>query len=963
MTDKLLLHNTLSYYGLDAESDNSHIICSDDCIFTRITNQHSFSSDKTAHKIRTAFEKGSRFVMLSGKEGSGKSTSLRFFAHTAKDLFGCVIFTEFDGDRYVFYESGFNSLDDSYIAEKCITNIFYPKEFAGKNSKSPYLYKSTKERLLKLADRNTLIIIDNLNTVTIPVFLYELEKYGFGILICCRETVQAPKGAVVIKQEKQNFSALKTIIGTKKISTSFKDFCSMTGHSPMAVQLAKCFIESKAFTLSDIVQSFQKLCRDKGLDSSVDYIKLFYFLADFSNGEKELLRTLAVLLHFKHPMLKTSIDKNGAFKRIHACCFTSKSPEKLSRLIDYGFIGELVDGTLYMENAIKDFVLNFLKPTQANCPCFMNYISRKTDFLLSQSAKNLSFSFVTEPCSHIKNPLFHPELYDAYAYLIKDKPDCSRVIYNLVMMLTSRQDDSGCFIFLRSGAFYASILKNVMFGDYARSLYQSADDLFLYSKAHTAEIFGLLDILRVCTVLIKNISVQHYNQYLPIFHLFKDTLNQITRYTHGKFSDEDVLSVYCDVIRLCEESFFYFNNFSYSTGMHPARCKMDAVIGYTDETSSNVKNSCSIYVLHSIDVFMLYVEFYQLARCFNALSEKASCPAKYSYSRELTSRAKDFCREFSSFYCRLRQGFDVFYDFYGDKYVCIDVKKSVAATGCDKIRTMLEKAQELSSLYCDDSQSKCSVYAKNVMSTLKRSEHYLYLSSLIIHPDFPVSPQCLDYFQQMGFSDFIKKKGNDDTRIIAEAVASHLADKSEKSSFYLSLLGDLLKAYGKDLCNDVVFGGISAALIAKVCSILEEAIAFNRGISFAVRQLSSICEDGIFTLFSYHKEYIPKLMTSEMCIAFSLYRLITGKKIIYPPEELKEAFLSFVYEHISLGGNISPVGFSCCVRLLCTKHRAVEIINEMLSLDFFNSITKSDYHIIRSIITNPKNVKIKKNKC
>ena len=951
MTDKLLLHNTLSYYGHSKDSDLSHLICCDDGNYTRISRAVISCPGKTAEKIMSAFDSGVSLVALTGKPASGKSTLLREFAKISGEKFDCVIYTEYDGDKYIFGNDESFRLDESYILEKSITSIFSAQVFRRNNPKSPYLRKSSRELLFDLSDRNTLIIIDNYNPKTVPDFLQLLLHKGFSVLLCCRDGACLPKNTVVIKQEKYTLLRLKAIYGLKVSDAVFKEFCTVTGFSPMAVNFAKYFVQSGDFSLKDITASIKRLSLEKSINPQSDFIKLFYFLADFSIGEKEALRTLAVLLSYRHPMLKSSMDKDGIFTKAHVSSLISKPAEKLSRLINYGFIGELSDGSLYMENAIARFVLDFLKPTSANCPAFMGYLKRKTDFLLSQSAKNLSFNFMTEPCSANCDCTFYPELYDAYAYFINNENGFDRELYNLLMMYALRAKyDNRHSLFLRSRLFYLSVIQRVTKSSYAVSQYYLADDYFLYSPAHTPHIMGLLDTLRVCVVLIRNLPCENYPEYCCVFRLMKDTFKQIVKAVEEKYHNENTFSVYCDVIRICEEAFFYFNNLSYSGNVHSERCCENAVIGYTDEVQVNEQKAVSVYPLYSTDVFLLYTQFFAVARRFTQLSRELVLPKEQYYSLELILRTKDFCREFSSFYFRVKRGFDVFYDFYDKKYTDVDVKSSLSRFSRDKIGSMLEKAKQISPTYCKDSTEDCKRYAESIIKTLKRGDNFLTLFRLVTHRDYPISKKCLEYLLQNGITKLLCGKGADDLRTITEVCADSLAACDEKANFYVVILSDLLLSYKKLRCNDRIFTGICTSLIVRACNILGEN---GKGVT---NLISSLTEDSIFRLFSGFIRYIPKVHTSEMCIAFCLYRLAYKKQIPYSDTELKEALMSIVYEHMPL---LNPIGFAKMTALLCTKADGIQIINEMLSVDICNRITKHQYQAISKTILKIKQGKVK----
>ena len=82
----------------------------------------------------------------------------------------------------------------------------------------------------------------------------------------------------------------------------------------------------------------------------------------------------------------------------------------------------------------------------------------------------------------------------------------------------------------------------------------------------------------------------------------------------GRYTRQYKAEVLCDVIRLCEESFFYFNDILRDGSYNNERCSKNSVTGYFYSDSSRHFNCNSINILQDICTLKLYTSFRNISR-------------------------------------------------------------------------------------------------------------------------------------------------------------------------------------------------------------------------------------------------------------------------------------------------------------------------------------------------------------
>ncbi|MBP3579664.1 MAG: hypothetical protein J6K12_00280, partial [Clostridia bacterium] len=536
MSKRLLLQNSLSYFIPDKTRDFGCIICGDNINFRRMT-EDNFCLFSTDNALTEAFDKGYSLVFLLGDEGTGKSHVLRRFAYDMRNKFDAVVFVQYDDKKYIFSDDCGIYRDDDYTLSNCFYRIFTHDQFYTKDYSQAYFNKpSAKQLFLELRHRNTLLIIDELYVSYYPQYIDFLLENGFKIAVSVRSLPQnTPDNCCIVPLDFPDTVDVCRMIFDDKSSpdAEFVKLCKLFSNRLSALFFAKKFMDFYSYSAKELYNRIISISACENLNPVTDYIKIFYILADFSECEKEVLRSLGVIcLHFidthdyendEDILLTTQVAEN----------LTTKSIKKWRRLIDLGFIGLLSDGELYMERHVSDFVLDILKPSSQNCPCLINNITCVFDINLSQLEKDFDALFSTQDLT-VLVPNLTENIIDIFTYFISTDAEQYSTIYHVAFAYilnhlgpsTSHRYTN--HLMWQNRCYFFHCFVNAMRDEnFITSIFTKADNLDEYGEIYTPTIKAYLDILRVATSFIRFSSSEHYRQNEYIYYVITDVLDSI----------------------------------------------------------------------------------------------------------------------------------------------------------------------------------------------------------------------------------------------------------------------------------------------------------------------------------------------------------------------------------------------------------------------------------------------------
>ena len=969
MSKRLLLQNSLTYFAPDKTRDFGCIMCGDDYNFSRLDNNSFFWND-SLKEVFSAFDSGSNCVILHGYEGYGKSHILRRFAYQARAKFDAVVFVEYDKSKYICHSDCDFANDDSIILERCFSRIFTQKEFYTKRYSTCYFNKdSATDNFHKLSLRNTVLIIDSFYVSELPEYFFSLLEKGFKILTCVRNLPSnVPKLSKTILHTVPFANDLITFFfnGTSFSKDDLLSLCELFENRPSALLMTSNFLKVFHTAPRHLHEQIIKIAKEKQLNPAKDYMKIFYFLSELTNTEKEQLRTFAVIQAFFIDCVDYNNEKDVIFTIELAELFTSKSFDSWKRLVQLGYFNISDDGRISMEKHAYDFVLNFLVPTANNCPCFMNYINKTFGIDPSQRAKDLHGIYCVNGVLASVKPDYTLNLLDAYAYFLQTDPNYHKNVYCLMLIYIFKELGLETEIYYtnhllcRNRAYLAACFSNAVFSDYCKNLYINADNKNDYDSVYDSNVRACLDIIRVCTELIRFTSYEHRHINEPIFKCLTQALKSINHVLENSNDGKhQLLCLSSDAIRLCEETFMYFSDISMTGEYFYHRCNINSTLGNFNDYKHNRKGCISVNPLESTTSFRMFGVFQQLVFNFLKLSKNAVMPYYYVYYHTTLDDKTNFYREMSLLFNRTINGFGTFFDFYKNKYLSTNVNSALEKVNDNELELLLENARKYSQAFYDGTCEKSSkAYANNIIKVLSSTDAPYRCARLLLDADFPISNKCLMFLKDSVFIDVLMNNRNFGTKSKV-LLYIHCSEQLGKNNCCIPLTISVMEKikHQKVLTptsRRKVLPKICYAYVKDTCRILEKYLD-KKYLTLSKEELLLQTENSDIEAFMVdHVGFKWNCNSCEYYLSYAFYCFKNHKQLKIHSDTIKSSLINIIYSKLTLDEEISREGFTVLTYLLCGLKDCIDVINTMVEFDLLSKISRKKFGLIKQFVTEDK---------
>ena len=967
MSDRLFLQNSLSYFSKDKSADFGCIICKDDINFYKLSEK-CLIWDDTLNIISNALMENSRIVALIGDEGYGKSKLLRYFAMSNKSKYDAIVFVEFDKRNYIKAPSLKAITDDNYVLKKCFSSIFNSNIYNSKRDcNNPFTRSTTEEAFVQLANQNTLLIIDSLDTEEYVNYISELAEMGFSVLYASRKIAEnTPSCVITVKCTRPDDKSSVQMLCGDNFEVSQKDdyikLCNLLENRPSAIYLAKRFIKTLSRSASQLTNKLNEVAREKQLSVSKDYMKLFYFIAELSNSEKEVLRTIGVL---QSNFIETKNEYNNkeTILNFKVCeDILSKKSSKWIKLFKLGFLKQDKFDRIYAENYVYTFIINFLKPTAPNCACFMNFIKQEYAVELSQMVKDFDALF----CS-IHDIVYTPTRYsenllDCYSYFLSTDIQWNINIYHMCFayilnhMGTFANHKYTAHLSWKNRTYFAVMFSKAVGSSSVKELYKNCDSKAFYGTSYSPEIRGELDVLRVCTELIRNSGNEHHTENLLIYRHITHSIDKIYEILiKSNFSYKDKHSIASDVMRLCAETFFYFSDISYDGNYYPHRCHENNYNGNFCNNDLDSVYATTIFPLKSAETLRMFASLHRMAVYFLELATIVKLPEHYEYYKESFRRRKMFTYELSILITRLEMGFDKFCDFYSSKNARKNVHKELSDSTDKKLNSIIRKANSLHSNFYDRNGIKTSVnYANQVVTTLKTSVSPFRCIKMFSDVNYPVSYRCKMALSNQNFGKMI--------------VNSENIGLLSKKSLYVLCASQLHNSrccleYNKNILNNmkdagIIKGDVPVKDTPKIChafiKIISDSVAYrvkNSETNNIQKDLSTVFQTspGIQLILN-HTQISSLNKFPEGCVFLALYGIYINKTLKIPRKTINDALFTLLYKRIIPDVEFSREGFAVIAKSICSKQVSLQAVRDLFQHSHLQFDNKEKYEGINNYL-------------
>lgn len=918
-----------------------------------ICNVRLFSDifDRTA----ACFDAGKGVVFLTGNAGLDKAAILKSFAHEKKDMFGKIIFLSVNAGRYYFPGSSLPVPETDVILKEqfirkasLLTSHFCP----------PFKPRTEKELIAELAKYETLILIDGEEFNHFPAFLSMLVDYGFKIIYSAEKIEEnIPRYCKKIKLGSPSSElASKALLHSISCCERYKaSLCSLLGNFPLAIFLAEKHLLHNNISVAELSKRILSTAKEHDLVPKKDYVKLFYFFADFSPGEKEVFRTLGIFLRYARIPYGNQKATSELFSIKYAEQISDKPFEKWKRLLHLGFFSVTDSGVLYAKKEVLDFVIDFLAPTSSSCPCFMKYISDRLDCKISQKSKNLYAKIKKLDNDAPTDILFTEYLPDVYAYFSHTDEKCGSRIYTLIMTycLTFLGTEKSEVFTEHLNLFGNTVLLECFLKKFDFDVYENSDDAELYNHVYTSSIKFYMDTLRICTCLIRFSSHEQFYQNKYIFSVMYNTIQKIIDEIEGNESDVLGKLLLCnDVLRLCEESFFCFCDISADGKYHINRCRQSSVMDYFDNPFTNYNLCSSVYPLGDAMSLRLYAKIHHLTLIFLNLSEKSDIPEEMTYYHTSQNRKKAFAVEFSSFFNRIMRGFDVFFDFYDDEYTVTDTNGVISEMTDEAISVLLKKAEEIMSGTFDENGKNAENYAKQIIKSVKESKNSFLLASLVLDADFPISEGCRIALTELNFAEALFFNSSNRAETARNAIIKCAYELTKSTAYFpfyenIIMIAEKITTLNPDEAVSDAAENICYSYIKEVCRHFGKRLDnWSFGIHRNDRNMLGFsCK--FEELFRRFNVLCSESTSAERCVAEAAYRLKEGQ----PPakaskKSLYEAVITLIYTRIRTDEDFSRLGFAFMIKPLFNKDELKQITEELTNEIYSPKLTSEEIKAI-----------------
>lgn len=656
-------------------------------------------------------------------------------------------------------------------------------------------------------------------------------------------------------------------------------------------------------------------------------------LHDFSMLDKEgteLLMTLCAILKYLDSSVKIVSSREGIFNRESVSFYLEALSEKLDNLIENGFVKETDKGRLYIDTQIINSVISVFSPNAQNCKTFMSFAERMCSFVIDQESKDVSA--ILKVNEKYNSFAASEEFLAAYTHFVKTDENRAKKLYNSMMALVldkcamQKGEDYMGYLCLKNKDYYLSCLKKCFEDkDFLDLLYIENDYL---PCAYTGKIRAKLDLLRLVTAFIRNITADMYAENEELFRMLYDTMESIMDTLHdGSVDNASAMLIADDVIRLCEESFGYFEVIDDDGTYNAKREKTDSHrVFYRSEKKCDAVDACSILMGYSTDTLRLYGMYQKYLDVWLELS--ASYESRFSnpvlrqlYNEKLYER-NHRRKAMSTHFLRIVNGLETYSEYLSEKNT--DVRIYDYRFDLNTEKRLARNKHLFNRGFDGGTKTGAEKYSEMIINAVAGAENVFVTLLPVLCFDYPVNDAV--------YALLLKKELASTVRETA------LTDRTKQM-----LLENLVSNYRQDLSKPCL-----VKLYEQLIVMLWENTSHNESsqkrlyhevCSLYVRQnildaTDNDTKNNNFSTLLYERIIFSCDIMPIYCddlLSQTVYDMKHGKKVVIPKDKLFGALEVFVYENKLLDDTAAQNGAVKLAEKLLCREKAY-IIKAMVKL-------------------------------
>ncbi len=948
-------------------------------LFERDYNK-AFVRKNDYERLEKLLKNKNGITVISGEAGSGKTTLAEKYIIEHSGDYRCVLYCRFKRERKSGFRKGLKISDNDMLI-KSLANIFECEVEYEKSAVAKPFGVSPFERLMKRISQDALVVVDDCNCDEILPFLKDELSGKCKVIVVTDKTVAQDS----YKKEKINVVTLCGVTandmyvlcqGISENSEDYEGLFSFFGGNLCLCEMALKYLKSCNISANELLEKLEMIACDKkskGFDNLLFYL---YCLADFSVAEKEMLRTAVTLISNIPESTKIVSSPMGVFDKRSLAFYTKKDFSTVKRLIELGYVSVTITGRLTVNTTVSDFVRDVLKPDLKNCCCYGNFLKRSLAFDLNQTAKDVYAEYRGR---HSLPGWFvsTQEFIEGYCGFIEQHENKEDAVYKSMcaFMLTSLNQEENEVCTYHLGADYVPLylweFEKAVSGEYSKYIYDigmyDKDDIL--SEAYTDFVKGKLDVLRLCSSLLKNCFCYHYKYMKCVLETLYKTLDALYCYVEkSDMQNADKMTVMCEAMRICKELFMGCNSMQRELEYNYGRDLQDRVIIRSyDEERLNAAEANGIHMGYSFDTVRLYGIYMKYLTTWLNLERVTYQSFANERLLEIHNQKKEertqLLLNISLHFARISRGYGQFYDFYNRKnrIPSIETYHLSRALGYH-----LENNRRLALVGFDGATERgAQKYCDAVFKTLRESSNPFELVMLLYDKSFPISDVACKMLAERGLQKEIAKSKNIANLYLQTIVEFCIYNYCEytkckrcgfekKSKEYNNLLDKSIDELYDVVVRNNTFDEklLAAASCSFVCcasNVLLNLYEKNERLT-AWNIRNSFEENAPFTLRLYERiiydaERIRPL-TSEVIVARVLYNFmndgIFGKEKGFSGKNVVDALKCIVYDDLCIKNEFSRLGIVLLSSLVTSKANLYNISCLVIKQDDCEAIDQNE---------------------
>lgn len=650
---------------------------------------------------------------------------------------------------------------------------------------------------------------------------------------------------------------------------------------------------------------------------------------DFSvlaSRESELLMTLCAILKYLDSSVRIISSKTGVFDRESVRFYLGELCEELDVLEDKGFVRIAENGRIYVDADIMEKAVSVLKPSAENCKTFMDFADRICNFVIDQESKDITASL--RAVGEYNSFAASEEFLTAYTHFSMIDSGKGIKLYNCMMAYVlencamQKGSDYIRHICMRNKGYFLHTLKSCLEDKQLLSrIYANSDYL---PAEYTGSIRAQLDIIRLTTCFVRNLTPDMYAENEDVFLMLYEAMEDVMKYSEKSLCDSDVMMLLLDdVIRLCDESFGYFEVID-EDGNYHIRRENPCVhrVSYVCERRCDSSDACSIEFGHSLVTVKLYGMYQKYLDKWLELSHSTdmcfpNSILKQLFDEKLTERIHR--REMiSTHYIRIISGFDKYFDFLSEKHRKCNVYE------CDFDSNAVKRLDDNRHLFLRgfDKGTKIGAerYSNMIIETVSDCDDCFRVVLPVLCFDYPVNDAVYGFLGEKGLSDILCKDtfNNRTKQMLIETLVSDYQISPHKTKL-VKLYEELILKLWENVTHNTAF---SKRLVSCVRSLYVRV----KLCELCDKQEIEKLDKNDFSTMLFEKIMNDENKGLKYCddlISDAVYELIHTGTIAFSKSKICKALEVCVYENVlakdvyTVKGAIALAEYICDEETVC----------------------------------------------